>query len=359
VDLVGIPGAPPQPYQFEYLIGVYDKENFDVIFDFVGMLPPLDTFRVGLPADGDHDGFGIQVSDLSPVGFTPSYEGDCDANGRVILVPGQLASCTVTHSFVPFVVPGEPPVVVADTATTYLGVVVNVDVAANDSDPDDDLLDSSVTVVTDPINGSASPNGDGTVSYFPDPTFLGTDFIIYGICDTTGLCNLGMVTIEVKTGVLGPKVIAPPSDVTDTGASNLQQQAFHEAQNVILPRDVEVDGIRYIDLGVCVSSYMIFLNPPAGQSVAIEDLDVQWTFEKTILGIMSNRSGTREANSTDILGAAGTIYPMAFPARGLELSVNEGYAISGMGDLLTLSMKATVPGDWIRVVTQCDSPPGG
>jgi hypothetical protein len=114
---------------------------------------------------------------------------------------------------------------------------------------------------------------------------------------------------------------------------------------------------------------MIFLN--SSGTTRIGHFGVECTFSGTILGVMSDYMGTNEANSSSILGAAGTQYspgllgnPAApFAARGMEHpndnnilgtnrgcgTVNDGYLISG--NTLCVSMLVTEPGDWIRVVT--------
>lgn len=145
----------------------------------------------------------------------------------------------------------------------------------------------------------------------------------------------------------GPDIIAAPADVRDDapGAENDHQQAFNERQNIVLTSAVDIDGGGSIAAGTLVSSHMIFLNT-AGPVFA-EDLSVTWTFSDEVIGVMSNTAGTREADSTDQLGAVGTTYPGAFSLRGLES--NDGYTV--VGNTITVSMSVTEPGDWMRVVT--------
>ena len=87
-----------------------------------------------------------------------------------------------------------PPVAVDDTATTVNGFPVIIDVLANDSDPDGDPL--TVTGVTDPPNGTAVNNGDGTVTYTPDCGFFGIDTFDYTISDGQGGTDTGTVTVR-------------------------------------------------------------------------------------------------------------------------------------------------------------------
>ena len=56
----------------------------------------------------------------------------------------------------------------------------------NDSDPDDGLDPSSVTVTSGPSNGSTSVNVDGSIDYTPDPDFFGSDSFTYEVCDLAG-----------------------------------------------------------------------------------------------------------------------------------------------------------------------------
>jgi hypothetical protein len=87
-----------------------------------------------------------------------------------------------------------PPVAVDDTATTVNGFPVTINVLANDSDPDGDPL--TVTGVTDPPNGTAVNNNDGTVTYTPDCGFFGIDTFDYTISDGQGGTDTGTVTVR-------------------------------------------------------------------------------------------------------------------------------------------------------------------
>jgi gliding motility-associated-like protein len=61
--------------------------------------------------------------------------------------------------------------------------------------------------VTDPANGAATVNDNGTpddpsddtVTYSPDTGFTGTDSFDYTICTATGSCDTATVTVEVTS----------------------------------------------------------------------------------------------------------------------------------------------------------------
>ena len=124
------------------------------------------------PTSSVRDSFTYEVCDLA---------GDCDS-----------ATVTITVNEV-----NDPPVAVDDSDSVDEDSSVTVDVLGNDSDPDDGLDPSSVTVTSGPSNGSTSVNLDGSIDYTPDPDFSGTDGFTYEVCDFAGDCDTATVDITV------------------------------------------------------------------------------------------------------------------------------------------------------------------
>ncbi|WLE98702.1 MAG: hypothetical protein QTN59_07635 [Candidatus Electrothrix communis] len=167
-----------------------------------------------------------------------------------------------------------------------------------------------------------------------------------------------------------PQIISPPADVNDDAAWNTSMEGFDEQQGITLEEDINVDG-GSIAAGTTVSSHMIFLNTGPGNNYNwYSHFDVSWTFDGEVLGVMSDRGGTREVATSELLGAAGTSYPASgFDARGMEgknmgpSGPGEGYSIAD--NTLKVGMIVSEPGDWIRVVTAykknvtIDIKPGG
>lgn len=73
------------------------------------------------------------------------------------------------------------PIALDDSATTSMNAPVVVNVLANDSDPDGDAL--AVSSLTQPTHGTAATNADNTITYTPDPSFVGSDSFTYEISD--------------------------------------------------------------------------------------------------------------------------------------------------------------------------------
>ncbi len=178
------------------------------------------------------------------------------------------------------------------------------------------------------------------------------------------ICLLGLNTAVSNAAIVGVSggnssastaaaIIAAPADVSDDAAINTGQQGFNEAQGIVTALAYDTDQ-GSIAAGTRVDSHMIFLNSQG--NTLVEHFRVTWEFSGDILGIMANIGGSHEAASSGELGAAGTTYPSAFSNRGLEgsyingdLGTNDAYVIAN--NFLTLTMRVTEPGDWIRVVT--------
>ena len=124
----------------------------------------------------------------------------------------------------------EPPVATDDTANTELNTAVNIDVLANDTDPEGDAL--TVTIDQQGGNGTAEVNQDGTITYTPVDGFTGTDSFTYQINDGTN----APVAATVEVNVSDPN--QPPVAVDDTASTLL-----NTAVNIdVLDNDTDPEG---------------------------------------------------------------------------------------------------------------------
>jgi hypothetical protein len=139
---------------------------------------------------------------------------------------GSTSAATVTVTVTEV---SDLPVAVDDSLTTAENTPYTIDVLANDSDPDDDIL--TVTAVEDPQNGTAIINDDDTITYTPDEGFAGSDSFVYTL--TAGDDS---VTAEVTVTVTGSSH-AP--DAVDDAQSTAQDTPV--AINV-LANDTDPDG---------------------------------------------------------------------------------------------------------------------
>jgi len=82
-----------------------------------------------------------------------------------------------------------------DHSQTYPNVPVTIDILSNDVGR---VAASTVTITTQPSNGTVVVNPDGTVTYTPNPGFSGTDTFNYNVCNSDrSLCSTATVTVDV------------------------------------------------------------------------------------------------------------------------------------------------------------------
>jgi hypothetical protein len=116
---------------------------------------------------------------------------------------GNTATALVTIT----VVENTAPIAVDDLATVEEGAVVNIDVLANDSDPEGDPL--TVLSNTNPTFGTAVIVGN-QIEYTPIAGWHGTDFFDYEIEDTFGGRDTATVTVTIaeKTRLIIDPIVA-------------------------------------------------------------------------------------------------------------------------------------------------------
>ena len=105
------------------------------------------------------------------------------------------------------------PVAVDDSASGAGGTPTPVDVLANDYDPNNNMNNASLAIVTGPNNGSAYIS-NGMIIYLPNGAFQGKDTITYRICDLTSptpLCSTANIYLTID-----PLVVDICGDATKT-----------------------------------------------------------------------------------------------------------------------------------------------
>lgn len=95
----------------------------------------------------------------------------------------------------PVLVVNGSPVANSDIVSTTEGVPVDIDVLANDTDPDSDAL--QILGVSQPTHGFVVQATNGTLTYAPQNGFFGTDSFGYTVSDGKGGTATGVVTVTV------------------------------------------------------------------------------------------------------------------------------------------------------------------
>ncbi|BAV05896.1 gliding motility-associated C-terminal domain-containing protein [Filimonas lacunae] len=121
------------------------------------------------------------------------------------------------------------PVANNDDTVTNINIPVTIPVLNNDTDPENSLDESTVTIVST-SGGSAVPSADGTVTYTPPANVSGTYTFTYHVTDNQGVVsNNATVTIRVN---------APPVAVNDSAQTNAQSPVTFSLTN----NDTDADG---------------------------------------------------------------------------------------------------------------------
>ncbi|CAM2064826.1 Tandem-95 repeat protein [Sulfidibacter corallicola] len=249
------------------------------------------------------DGIETQASNGNAVAEadgTVTYTPDADFAGvdtfvyRLADDLGLTATATVTVTVDP--VP-DPPTAVADNATTPEEVQVDIDVTANDVDPDaGDTL--TVISVDNGANGTASIVAN-MVRYVPDLNFNGDDTFNYTIQDSTGNMSSAAITVTV-------------SPVND------QPQAVDDAANTNEDNGLDIDVLSNdikLDAGNGDSLLVLDVTLPANGSSAVNpDQTVNYTPNADFNGVDSFTYTIRdEEGLTDTATVTVTVDPVNDP----------------------------------------------
>jgi VCBS repeat-containing protein len=168
----------------------------------------------------------ITLADVNNLTFTPNanFNGTTsfgwNASDGTTFGAGETVNITVNPV-------NDAPVAQNDTVTTAADTAIGLNLLNNDSDADNNslILDN---LETQNILGTVSQNGDGTITYTPDPDFQSlavgetvTDAFDYTISDGNGGTDTANVTITV-TGVNDVPIAVDDSATTsENGAITL------------------------------------------------------------------------------------------------------------------------------------------
>ncbi|MDI6103880.1 Ig-like domain-containing protein [Actinoplanes sp. NEAU-A12] len=164
-------------------------------------LDPAGSLRVTAVTTPDHG--TAQINDGATVTYTPPSEFsgtasfDYTARGHA----GAPTTARVTITVEP------PPVAPDREAGTPPGSPVAIALPTNDG------MGQPVTLgrVARPAHGTVTVNADGTITYTPDPGFIGTDRFTYEIIDAAGNVAYGTIVVTVAADDPSPDPSGSPS----------------------------------------------------------------------------------------------------------------------------------------------------
>ncbi len=135
-----------------------------------------------------------------------------------------------------------PPVAVNDSASTFINAPVNINVTANDSDPDGDaiLLISAPVVVAPRPGATVTRIDNNTLKYTPPPSQWGPDTFTYQITDSRGATATATVSVNIQN--------KPPAGVNDTASVLSAITGLATSVDIdVIANDTDPDG-HYVKL---------------------------------------------------------------------------------------------------------------
>ena len=185
---------------------------------------PLTISGVTPPAHGT-----AAVADEGTITYTPEtdFNGEDRFTYTVSDGAGGIAEASVTITVTPI---NDLPVAADDVATTDEETAVTVEVLANDTDVDGDPL--TVDGMTPPTHGTATHNGDDTITYTPETDFNGEDRFTYTVSDGAGGIAEASVSITVS----------PVNDLPVAAADAATTDEEMPATINVLANDADADG---------------------------------------------------------------------------------------------------------------------
>lgn len=133
--------------------------------------------------------------------------------------------------------PNHAPVAEDDSASLNEDGTLDLDVLANDSDPDDGDK-ASVSEVSVPLHGATAINLDGSIHYVPTALFFGVDSFSYTLSDSSGLSAVGHVSLIVNHLNHAPLAVDQSLNVN-----------FNTLSSVVLSAsDVDADSLIFTKL---------------------------------------------------------------------------------------------------------------
>ena len=214
---------------------------------------------------------------------TSSYEVTVTASDRF-----ESDSITVTINVSNV---NEAPTAMNDTAMTAEDTEVKIDVLDNDTDPDTEKAALRVSVLTQPLNGTARAQSDQTITYTPNANFAGPNSFTYRVSD-------GRLTDDGSVSVTVVAVNDAPTFFPTTAARSVPEDA-EAGDNVgppVTATDVEGDTLSYYLSGADASSFEI--DSGSGQITVASGTIFNIAMKPTYTVTVTADDGSGEANAT-------------------------------------------------------------
>ena len=272
-------------------------ENNAVTINVLANDTDADSDVLSVSAVGEAANGTVAINDDGTVTYTPNADffGDDSFTYTVSDDTGLTDTATVAVAVIEDTPDPIAPVAGDDTGSTLENNAVTIDVLANDTDADSDVL--SVSAVGEAANGTVAINDDGTVTYTPNADFFGDDSFTYTVSDDTGLTDTATVTVTVDEDM----VVLPPVEAGDDTGSTL----VNEAVTIdVLANDTDADGVSVAAVGEAANGTVVINDDgtvtytPAADFVGVDS----FTYTATFGGLTDTATVTVTVNPIPVGG---------------------------------------------------------
>ncbi|MBA2249012.1 MAG: cadherin-like domain-containing protein [Chitinophagaceae bacterium] len=223
------------------------------------VVPPGTTYGTPQPNAGNPVGATLTLNPDGTYNFIAPTAG-VYLYRVPVCYPGAPTPCPTTELKITVLdntITVNPPVANTDIAGTTVNTSVIVNVLANDkcSNPGCTLnATTGVTVTVPATNGSATVNGDGTITYMPNPGFTGVDSFTYKVCDIpnpTLLCAIAKVFITVSAASPNTTSAADDYNITNPAVAvtgNVSTNDYDAQGNaqVVTPQNITTANYTFV-----------------------------------------------------------------------------------------------------------------
>ncbi|MEM7213536.1 MAG: Ig-like domain-containing protein, partial [Pseudomonadota bacterium] len=249
-----------------------DREGDTITWSIVGG-PDADDFTID-PATGE-------LTFVTPPSFANPVDADADNFYRLNVQAADQFGSSSQPILVRVVQSNTPPTAVNDVVFGAQGQPSNVDVLANDSDPDGDALSvDSVNLLDDTI-GSVSINPDGTVNFTPNDDFFGMAVINYVASDGQGGTDGATLTVFVAQNQ-APIIQEPVSFNVDEGDQLAADLLATDAEGDLFTWSISGGDDAALFSIDADTGELTFLNPPDFEAPLDADGDNEYRLDVTV-----------------------------------------------------------------------------
>lgn len=102
----------------------------------------------------------------------------------------------------------QPLVAVNDSYSGDENTDIICNVLSNDTDPENSINNTTVTIVSQPTNGSVVVSGAGVITYTPNLNYFGADSYVYNVCDNGVQINCDDATVNITVNAVNQPLVA-------------------------------------------------------------------------------------------------------------------------------------------------------